>query len=136
MVAMSLGTTEWILAPVVVALVACISVLAWAETAIGRTSRARAAAMVDQLGPRAERVLRLASAPERYVNVMLLLLLMLVQLRWLLLLQLLHIDERRRWALLLNLTMGRRRRRRRQTAHVATGRRRRRRHRKWRFIAL
>ena len=77
MVAMSLGTTEWILAPVVVALVACISVLAWAETAIGRTSRARAAAMVDQLGPRAERVLRLASAPERYVNVMLLLLLML-----------------------------------------------------------
>ena len=38
MVAMSLGTTEWILAPVVVALVACISVLAWAETAIGRTS--------------------------------------------------------------------------------------------------
>ena len=37
MVAMSLGTTEWILAPVVGALVACISVLAWAETAIGRT---------------------------------------------------------------------------------------------------
>lgn len=78
MMAMSVGTGDWLLVTSVGMLIVSISVLAWAETAIGRTSRARAAAMVDQLGgPRAERVLRLASAPERYVNVMLLLLLML-----------------------------------------------------------
>ena len=78
MMAMSVGTGDWLLVTSVGMLIVSISVLAWAETAIGRTSRARAAAMVDQLGgPRAERLLRLASAPERYVNVMLLLLLML-----------------------------------------------------------
>ncbi len=77
MIAVVLGTTEWILTSVIVALVVLIAVLAWAETAIARTRRSRAAAMVDQQGPRAERVLRLATNPERFVNVMLLLTLML-----------------------------------------------------------
>ena len=76
-IAAELGTTEWILASVVVALVVTIAVLAWAETVIGRTTRARAAAMVDRQGRRAERVLRLATNPKRFVNVMLLLTLML-----------------------------------------------------------
>ncbi|MCB1028112.1 MAG: HlyC/CorC family transporter [Microthrixaceae bacterium] len=77
MIAVAFGATEWMLASSVVALIGCISVVAWAETVIGRTSRARAAAMVNQHGRRAERVFALASDPERYVNVMLLLLLML-----------------------------------------------------------
>lgn len=50
MMAMSVGTGDWLLVTSVGMLIVSISVLAWAETAIGRTSRARAAAMVDQLG--------------------------------------------------------------------------------------
>ena len=49
MMAMSVGTGDWLLVTSVGMLIVSISVLAWAETAIGRTSRARAAAMVDQL---------------------------------------------------------------------------------------
>lgn len=77
MLAASFGATEWVLAVVVVLLIILISVLAWAETVINRTSRARATAMVEEHGQRAHKVQSLSSDPERYVNVMLLLLLML-----------------------------------------------------------
>ncbi|MEZ5380803.1 MAG: hemolysin family protein [Microthrixaceae bacterium] len=71
------GTREGVLVGVVVVLILAIAVLAWAETAISRMTRARAAAMVDQEHAKADRLLHLASAPESFVNALLLLILML-----------------------------------------------------------
>ncbi len=76
MIAQQLSTTDFVLALAVVLLIAMASFLAMAETALTRMTRIRATTLAEE-GRKGSRALkRIVDAPERYLNPLLLLLLL------------------------------------------------------------
>lgn len=75
MIALALTTGDGVLLTVIVALVAMATFLAMAETALTRTGRVRALALEEEGRRGATKLLRLVEHPERFLNPVLLLLL-------------------------------------------------------------
>jgi CBS domain containing-hemolysin-like protein len=69
------GVTDWVLIVVVVVLLAASGLLALAETSLVRTSRVKAKALLDERRRGARPLVRLVEHPERFLNPVLLLVL-------------------------------------------------------------